>query len=211
MAARSPLASAANIDNPASFGRVNSGIGSNMNNSYRSSGFFPQQRDDGTVSNAVANASASVQPNHFDRAPVDGARLELPLTNSNHGKFTEEWDASQRGSSIVDAPTPGRMRRSNSVASAATAATGDDLLSRGNTLKKKPSLRRGGSLKRSGSRRSMKAGSVRSLALQSTSDPDEAHSVFYCPVPTSGSPTDVLANRFQGKCSSSPCPRLCQL
>ncbi|KAI8300758.1 Phosphatidylinositol 4,5-bisphosphate-binding protein SLM1 [Colletotrichum sp. SAR11_59] len=88
------------------------------------------------------------------------------------------------------------MPRSNSFISNA----GEDHLSlpsRHNTLKKKNSLRRNGSLKRSGSRRSMKAGSVRSLALQSTSDPDEAHSAFHCPVPTSGNPTEALSNRFQ--------------
>ncbi|KAF4416964.1 Phosphatidylinositol 4,5-bisphosphate-binding protein SLM1 [Colletotrichum fructicola] len=88
------------------------------------------------------------------------------------------------------------MPRSNSFVSNA----GEDHLSlpsRHNTLKKKNSLRRNGSLKRSGSRRSMKAGSVRSLALQSTSDPDEAHSAFHCPVPTSGNPTEALSNRFQ--------------
>lgn len=45
----------------------------------------------------------------------------------------------------------------------------------------------------------MKAGSVRSLALQvSGSDgADDLHSAFYCPVPTNGSPTEALANRFQ--------------
>jgi hypothetical protein len=119
------------------------------------------------------------------------------------GRFTEEWDASQRGSSIIDGGrgTNNAMQRSNSVHS---FTAGDDqhaqqaLPSRGNTLKKKNSMRRGGgSVRRSSSRRSMKAGSVRSLALHSASDPDEAHSVFYCPVPTSGNPTDILATRFQ--------------
>lgn len=43
----------------------------------------------------------------------------------------------------------------------------------------------------------MKAGSVRSLALQSNADEDEMHSAFYCPVPTTGNPTEALANRFQ--------------
>ncbi|KAK7757525.1 phosphatidylinositol 4,5-bisphosphate-binding protein [Diatrype stigma] len=96
------------------------------------------------------------------------------------------------------------MQRSNSVAShrsevipSDSASTHQISLSRGNTLKKKQSLRRSGSLKRSSSRRSMRAGSVRSLALQSSSETDEQHSVFYCPVPTSGNPTDTLASRFQ--------------
>ncbi|PHH83999.1 hypothetical protein CDD83_2660 [Cordyceps sp. RAO-2017] len=88
------------------------------------------------------------------------------------------------------------MRRSNSVHS--YSAGDDQLLSvRANTLKKKPSMRRNGSLRRSSSRRSNRAGSVRSLTLQSASDPGDASSAFYCPVPTSGIPTDVLASRFQ--------------
>lgn len=103
---------------------------------------------------------------------------------------------------------PAAMQRSNSVNS---YAPGDDraLPQRGNTLKKKASLRRSGpgSLVRSSSRRSARAGSVRSLALQSATDPDELHSAFFCPVPTSGSPTDVLAARFQST-SASPLPLL---
>jgi len=71
---------------------------------------------------------------------------------------------------------------------------------RRNTLKKKASLGRSSSLGSSSSRRSIRAGSVRSLALHSTSDSKEMNSVFYCPVPTSGNPTDGLANRFQGQC-----------
>jgi len=75
---------------------------------------------------------------------------------------------------------------------------GDTLIpSRGGTLKKKASLRRTGSMKRSSSRRSSRAGSVRSLALQPAGDEDETHSAFYCPVPTTGNPTEILANRFQ--------------
>ncbi|KAL6870255.1 hypothetical protein J3F83DRAFT_735648 [Trichoderma novae-zelandiae] len=127
------------------------------------------------------------------------------------GRFNEEWDASQRGSSILDhhrggSPVmsgpavagPAAMQRSNSVSS---YAAGDDraLLQRGNTLKKKASLRRSGagSIVRSSSRRSARAGSVKSLILQSATDPDELHSAFYCPVPTNGSPTEVLVARFQ--------------
>jgi hypothetical protein len=86
------------------------------------------------------------------------------------------------------------MQRSNSVMS-----QGDTLIpSRGGTLKKKASLRRTGSMKRSSSRRSSRAGSVRSLALQPAGDTDETHSAFYSPVPTTGNPTEILANRFQG-------------
>lgn len=112
-------------------------------------------------------------------------------------RFTEDWDASQRGSSIVDGHRP-RSAGPRPASRASTAAE-DAALSRGNTLRKKPSLRRSGSLRRSASARSMRAGSVRSLALQ-PAEPEEARSAFYCPVPTKGNPTDALAARFQGAC-----------
>ncbi|KAG6006093.1 hypothetical protein E4U21_007390 [Claviceps maximensis] len=116
------------------------------------------------------------------------------------GRFTEEWNASQRGSSIIDQNYRSdviTMQRSNSVRSFA-AGDDDQLPVRSNTLKKRVSMGGSNSIRRrSSSRRSNRAGSVRSLALQSTMDPDDAHSAFYCPVPTSGNPTDVLANRFQ--------------
>ncbi|KAH7325101.1 hypothetical protein B0I35DRAFT_349151 [Stachybotrys elegans] len=155
-----------------------------------------------------------------EQPPTDSSSLEPP----NHyagGRFTEEWDASQRGSSIIDGHHGSKMQRSASVRSyvagddqqniATTSQNGNGhavdadagvhqqihLPSRGNTLKKRNSSRRSGSLRRSGSRRSFRAGSVKSLALNSASDPDEAHSAFYCPIPTSGNPTEVLSTRFQ--------------
>jgi hypothetical protein len=156
---------------------------------------------------AVNTAANSNSRSRFedDTANSYNHSLVAPQAQNPHqvGRFTEEWNASQRGSSIVDGhhPPPSNMQRTPSVHS---FNAGDDqqLPSRSNTLKKKNSLRRNGSLKRSSSRRSMRAGSVKSLALQSTSDPDEAHSAFHCPVPISGNPTDVLANRFQ--CSFTP-------
>lgn len=126
--------------------------------------------------------SGSTPGNPIDTSP-------LAQSAAHNGRFNEEWDASQRGSSIIDGP----MQRSNSVMS-----QGDTLIpSRGGTLKKKASLRRTGSLKRSSSRRSSRAGSVRSLILQAPGDIDEMHSAFFSPVPTSGNPTEILANRFQ--------------
>ncbi|KAI0381089.1 hypothetical protein F5Y04DRAFT_83712 [Hypomontagnella monticulosa] len=166
------------------------------------------------------NSGSYFAYNQPQRPHVDDETLSNTLANSHlvppqndpanrQPRFNEEWDASVRGSSIVDGATPqsqypqSAMQRSNSVSSRQDVITGDGpsnhaiSLSRGNTLKKKSSLRRNGSLKRSSSRRSMKAGSVRSLALQSSHDSDEVHSAFYCPVPTSGSPTEMLSNRFQ--------------
>ncbi|WQF78382.1 Putative pleckstrin domain, PH-like domain superfamily, AH/BAR domain superfamily [Colletotrichum destructivum] len=155
--------------------------------------------DQETQHNTLANSHtghnlAQTLPLERDAANNNRANLAVPFATAR-GKFTEEWDASQRGSSIIEGHSS-NMPRSNSFVSNG----GEDHLnlpSRHNTLKKKNSLRRNGSLKRSSSRRSMKAGSVRSLALQSSNDPDEVHSAFHCPVPTSGNPTDALATRFQ--------------
>lgn len=155
--------------------------------------------------------SSFLAPDH----PGDSdTHLHAPAPSRPTGKFTEEWDASQRGSSIINGPIPrapteimSSIQRSNSAAGSITGGAGGPAMmdgsssiqvSRSNTLKKKSSMRRSGSLRRAGSRRSMKAGSVRSLALQSsTADEDEMHNAFYCPVPTSGNPTEALANRFQ--------------
>ena len=137
-------------------------------------------------------SAAQIARGYGNSNPTEALPQSLPAQHAAAptGKFTEDWDASQRGSSLVDS----NMLRSNSVMS-----QGDTLIpTRGGTLKKKPSLKRGGSLKRSGSRRSSRAGSVRSLALH-TPDVNEAHSAFHSPVPTSGNPTEVLANRFQGR------------
>lgn len=75
--------------------------------------------------------------------------------------------------------------------------------SRGGTLKKRQSLSRKNSLKRSGSR---KTESVKSLTFADDVDgqASEMNSAFFTPVPTSGSPTDILANRFQGRFRYAP-------
>ena len=89
------------------------------------------------------------------------------------------------------------LQRSNSQMSQSATA----VPSRGGTLKKKASLK--GSLKRSGSKKSSYAGSVRSMRLgekEKYEPTEEQNSAFYCPVPISGSPTDLLADRFQGRC-----------
>ena len=79
--------------------------------------------------------------------------------------------------------------------------------SRGGTLKKRASLKRtgtgtgGSSLMRSASRRSSRPGSVRSVTLgekEKYGQSEENNSVFYTPIPISGSPTELLATRFQG-------------
>ena len=89
--------------------------------------------------------------------------------------------------------------------------------SRGGTLKKKSSvLHKSGSVKRSASKRSSYAGSVRGVQLgeaekeqEKYGETEETNSVFYCPVPTTGNPTELLATRFQGRrqhlCPKKPC------
>ncbi|KAL4921633.1 hypothetical protein BDW62DRAFT_219017 [Aspergillus aurantiobrunneus] len=125
---------------------------------------------------------------------AQGTSIE-PNPVAHYGRFHEELDAaSMRGS----ADGPSGIQRSTSQMSQSRSATP----TRSGTLKKKSSLSKRGSLRRSGSRKSMRAGSVRSLALGDREkyalDGDEdINSAFYVPVPTSGSPTEVLADRFQ--------------
>ncbi|KAE9977572.1 hypothetical protein BLS_001281 [Venturia inaequalis] len=68
-------------------------------------------------------------------------------------------------------------------------------VSRSSTLKKSKSLSRKTSLKRSGSKKSVAAGSIKTMAGVSGGD-KEYNSVFHTPIPTSGTPTEILANRF---------------
>ncbi|KXT03762.1 hypothetical protein AC578_726 [Pseudocercospora eumusae] len=118
------------------------------------------------------------QPTDFAIGSTANPTMISPLSNSvaQHGHFTEEFDASQRGSSVVD----GGLQRSSSRA----------------TLKKRNSVKRASSLKRSGSKKSLRAGSLKGFAGV---DADDANftSWSYTPVPTTGTPTDILANRFQ--------------
>ena len=82
-----------------------------------------------------------------------------------------------------------------SASSASTKVTDTATPSRGGTLKKRGSLKKRASLGRSGSKRSMRAGSMKNFR-----DPDDDfHSIFATPVPTTGSPTELLGDRFQGK------------
>ena len=98
----------------------------------------------------------------------------------------------------VGNPTPialedGGIDRSASTAS--TAAYRDMTPSRGGTLKKKTSVSRKSSLGRSGSRRS-RAGSIAGVGTPGARE--DYNSALSTPIPTHGSPTDILANCFQG-------------
>ncbi|KAL2865590.1 SLM1 family PH domain-containing protein [Aspergillus lucknowensis] len=122
-----------------------------------------------------------------------GAVEPSPL--AHYGRFHEEFDATSRHGSIEGSSG---LQRSASQMSQSRSATP----TRSGTLKKKSSLSKRGSMRRSGSRRSLRAGSVRSLVLgdkekYAVDGDEDMNSVFHIPVPTSGSPTEVLANRFQ--------------
>ena len=74
--------------------------------------------------------------------------------------------------------------------------------SRGGTLKKRQSLKKKNSIKRSMSGRLSRTNSMKSLGgsekeIYAGEHADELNNAFFTPVPTSGSPTEILANRFQ--------------
>ncbi|KXL47023.1 hypothetical protein M433DRAFT_181207 [Acidomyces richmondensis BFW] len=115
---------------------------------------------------------------------------------AQQSSFHEDVDASQRGSSVIDDGAGHGLGRSTSTASTAVPAATP---SRSGTLKKRNSMRRSAStksLKRSSSKRSLKAGSIKGMGPVDTAN-DDANAWSYTPVPTQGSPTDILANRFQ--------------
>lgn len=90
-----------------------------------------------------------------------------------------------------------------STSTASTAVARDGAISRNNTLKKRASLSRKTSLKRSSSRKSLRAGSIKGVAAGDGIENRDYNSALYTPIPTAGTPTEVLANRFQGKPRSS--------
>jgi hypothetical protein len=135
---------------------------------------------------------SSVNHDHPQGAPPESSLLAQSAQYEN-----ENFDKGyQNTSAAMDHGSVPELHRSESQMSQSRMQTP----SRGGTLKKKASLKRSSSLMRSTSKRSSRAGSVRSVTLgekEKYGQSEEMNSVFYCPVPTSGSPTELLANRFQ--------------
>lgn len=128
----------------------------------------------------------------LDVGVADFANTPASAHNERLGRFEEDFDARTRGSSVLDGDLP--LRSSSRASTLNQGATP----SRTGTLKKKGSVKRAGSLKRRGSRKSLHAGSIRGVALDDQEHGYEREeSVFYTPVPTKGSPTEILADRFQ--------------
>ncbi len=117
-----------------------------------------------------------------------------PLSQSMNttSAFNDPPGSSLRGSSVAEDGRVGGFDRTNSMASTAVPA---QTPSRSNTLRKKSSMRRTNSLKRSGSKRSLKAGSI--AGFGGVDSDKEFNSAFSTPIPTQGTPTEILANRFQ--------------
>jgi len=103
----------------------------------------------------------------------------------------------------TDAAHPHDLKSSleRSPSSASTTAVGDAAVSRSNTLKKRQSVNGKGSVRRSASRKSQRAGSIRGATPHEKPLDPEYQSVFHTPIPTQSSPTEILANRFNGESS----------
>lgn len=162
----------------------------------------PAPHEPAHLSRGYGGAShLDVDVNDFSNTPANPTDLS-PLNQSLHthdsqrrGRFEENFDARTRGESVLMDDIPQRSASRSSTLNQGAAP------SRSGTLKKKSSVKRSGSLKRSGSRRSTHAGSIRGVSIEDTDHgvSDKHNNVFYTPMPTSGSPTEILANRFQGK------------
>ena len=145
----------------------------------------------------TSNLGTPAVTDYAQRRSVSPLPLSQSTQHGMQGRFNEEFDASRPQSAMLEGDSGlGSVRRSNSVMSQSQTLTP----SRGGTLKKKNSLKRASNLKRSSSRRSLTAGSVRSLNLgdKEKYEGSDLYSAFFTPVPTRGNPTEILANRFQG-------------
>ena len=153
-----------------------------------------------------ANSQLNVDSNDFANtpsAPVESSPLSQSLNrydSERQGRFEENFDARTRGSSVLGdgEHLPVRSGSRASTLGYGGAGTASGTPSRSGTLKKRASVKRSGSLKRSSSKRSVRAGSIKGVDFADEDAGVKHNSVFYTPVPTSGSPTDILANRFQG-------------
>ena len=152
-----------------------------------------QSRGYGTVRSSSRPNSYAGNSSAFNYSHGAPEQSQIP----HNPRFKEDFEtASHRSSVVLEGPSG--IQRSASQASRNRSPTP----SRAGTLRKKASLSKKGSLRRNGSRRSLRAGSVRSLSLgdrEKYNAEEDLNSAFAIPIPTNGNPTEVLANRFQGK------------
>lgn len=117
---------------------------------------------------------------HFSTAATGNPVQPSPLSQS------DQRQGSQVGRNVSS------VQNGNALSGASPATS-----SRGSTLKKKNSL------KHSDSTRRNLAETIKSRVIDHeeklvVGDEDNTNSAYYTPVPTTGTPTEVLANRFQG-------------
>ena len=134
-------------------------------------------------------------------APDNSSPLSKSVEQAQHAEPYEDLDTdlTQQGSSTLGGDSDGGLRRGNSTMSQSHTLTP----SRGGTLKKRQSLKKKSSLRRSASGKGSRPGSIRSFGGEKETyaeDHPEINNAFFTPVPTTGSPTEILANRFQGTC-----------
>ncbi|KAJ5082844.1 hypothetical protein N7532_011887 [Penicillium argentinense] len=156
------------------------------------------QTDPGILSRGYGPGRSSSRPSSYAGNASSFHYGAVDQSLPHNPRFREDFDtASHRSSIAFDGPASG-VQRSASQMSHGRSPTP----SRQGTLRKKASLSKKGSLRRNGSRRSLRAGSVRSLSLgdrekYNADGAEDVNSAFSVPIPTTGNPTEVLANRFQ--------------
>ena len=129
--------------------------------------------------------ASQVGTNDFAQgAPINAS----PLSQSNLHTQNSQLDE------LAGHADSGQVQRSPSSMSQSHTLTP----SRGGTLKKRQSLSKKNSLKRAGSKKGSRPGSIKSLTFTEDAAGGESSNAFYTPVPTHGNPTEILANRFQG-------------
>lgn len=131
-------------------------------------------------------------------APNESSPLSKSLEQTSRAEHYVDFEGDttrQDSSTLRD--SSGGLHRADSTMSQSHTLTP----SRGGTLKKRQSLKKKSSLRRSASGKNSRPGSIRSFGGEKevySGDQDELNNAFFTPVPTSGSPTEILANRFQG-------------
>jgi hypothetical protein len=164
---------------------------------------IPHPNDPGQLSRGYGPRSTLSRPSSFAGSTSYHYGSGALDPQTHNPRFKEDFDAASHRSSVAyDGPSG--IQRSASTMSHVRSPTP----TRSGTLRKKASLSKKGSLRRNGSRRSMRAGSVRSLSLGDREKyhmegSDDVNSAFMVPIPTTGNPTEALANRFGGALSIS--------
>lgn len=137
-------------------------------------------------------------PSEFAQgAPNEASPLSQSVGQHEYAQTygDSEADVTQMGSSHV---AESDTRGGTSTMSQSQTLTP----SRGGTLKKRQSLSKKASLKQKDGGKRSRAASVKSFGGGDkggfAGDQTELNNAFFTPVPTTGNPTEILANRFQG-------------